>query len=354
MIALPPLRQVCPLRRGLAPVALALVLGACRSDLPDPPPPPVAVRSVTAASRDFADTLDTVSTLEAVEEVNLATQAPGRIQQLLVRQGDRVEAAQLLMVLDQAQQRAEVARLRAEVDMNRINDRRYDWLVRQGAVSALQRDGFRQQYLSSRQALEARQADLGFRELRAPIAGVVGDLQVKPGDVVAAGDPFAVIIRNTRLMARIDVPAVLADRVRPGQSVLLEDPIRGGLLARGVVASIDPAVAPASQSLLVKAAVANPTGRLRNGQRSRTRLVFDQRRQLAVPFAAVTRQAGQSFVFELAERRGTTVALQRPVRLGPLQNDHYPVLSGLAPGTTVITSNLINLRDGVTVRRAKG
>jgi RND family efflux transporter MFP subunit len=363
VIASPP-----PLRTGRVPVrgggtpgirwpgawvlALVSLLSACAPVPVEPPPAPVAVRTAPAAAREFRDTVETVSTLEAVDEVNLATQAPGRIQRLLVRQGDPVRAGQLLVVLDQAQLRADVARLRAEMETNLLNFRRYDWLVRQGAASALERDGYRQQFISSREALQARQADLGFRELRAPIAGVVGDLKVKPGDVVEAGDPIAELIRNTRLMARIDVPAVLSDRVRLGQTVLLLDPSSGRPLARGAVASIDPAVAAATQSLLVKAAVANADGRLRNGLRARTRLVLAVQRQLAVPFSAVTRLSGQSFVYVLVDRAGRPVARQVPVRLGPLQNDHYPVLAGLAPGAAVITGNLVNLRDGVPVQRA--
>ena len=46
----------------------------------------------------------------------------------------------------------------------------------------------------------------------------------------------------------------------------------------------------------------------------------------------------------------TRVALQRPVVLGPLQNDRFPVLSGLSPGEAVITSNLINLRHGLPIK----
>ena len=130
--------------------------------------------------------MDTVSTLEALEEVNLAAQASGRIQALLVRQGDAVNQGQLLMVLDQTQARAEVARLQAETETKRLNFLRYDYLVKQGAASAIQRDQFRQDYISSRMNLVARAADLGFRDLRAPIAGIVGDVQVKVGDVIQA------------------------------------------------------------------------------------------------------------------------------------------------------------------------
>jgi hypothetical protein len=108
---------------------------------------------------------------------------------------------------------------------------------------------------------------------------------------------------------------------------------------------------------------------LRTGLRTRTRLVLDTQQQLAVPFAAVTQQSGQSFVYvvgSLSQLKGNPgrleasrlaalpadgrFALQTPVRLGPLQNNRYPVLSGLNPGQEVIITNLLNLRHGALVQ----
>jgi hypothetical protein len=98
-------------------------------------------------------------------------------------------------------------------------------------------------------------------------------------------------------------------------------------------------------------------------------VVLDSREVLAVPFAAVTRLAGQSFVYvvgdrsQLLQRPGqvdrqqltslpaqTLFALQVPVQLGELQNNRYPVLSGMRPGQQVVTSGLLTLRHGTPVR----
>jgi RND family efflux transporter MFP subunit len=267
------------------------------------------------------------------------------------------------------QLRAAVAALRAQAETDRIDYARYEQLARVGAGTAQRRDQARQQYISSRQELVAKQADLQFRDLEAPIAGVVGDLTVKQGDVIQAGDPFTTIIRNDRLLARVDVPAVFFDRVRLGQTVVLMDPVTSAPLAEGQVRSIDPGVVASSQSLLVKAEFPNSRGDLRTGMRTRTRLVLDTRQQPAVPFAAVTQVAGQSFVFvvggleQLRSNPGRLdaarlaalpadgrFALQVPVKLGPLQDNRYPVLSGLTAGQQVITTNLLNLRHGSPVQ----
>ncbi|MFM7733575.1 MAG: efflux RND transporter periplasmic adaptor subunit [Cyanobium sp.] len=243
-------RPALPVAAGLA---VALALAGCQRGGPDAARPPLPVSSEDLRVERFSEVVDTVSTLEALDQVELAAQAGGRIEQLRIRQGDPVQAGQLLVVLDQTTARAEVLRLRAEVDTNRLNFQRYEFLVRQGATSAIQRDEFRQAYIASRMQLVATEADLAFRDLRAPIAGTIGDVRVKVGDVISAGSPFTTIIRNNRLLAWVEVPAIHAARVRPGQAVELLDPASGRPLARAPVLSIDPGVSGSTQALLVKA-----------------------------------------------------------------------------------------------------
>lgn len=359
--------------RFVGPLALALTLplAACKGadSGAGPARGPLPVQTQAVQTGTFRDVVETVSTLEALDEVSLAAQAGGRIEQLRVRQGDPVQAGQLLLVLDQTQARADVARLKAEVETNRLNYQRYEFLVKQGAASAIQRDELRQRYVASREQLIASEADLGFRDLRAPISGTVGDVSVKVGDVITAGQPFTSIIRNNRLLARVEVPAVFTGRLRPGQTVVLMDPANGRPMAQAPVRSIDPGVSSNTQTLLVKAEFDNAEKMLRTGLRTRTQLILDERVQPSVPFAAVTQQSGQTFVFRLgtlAELRRnpgrvnleplarmpgeTPVALQTPLKLGALQNQRYPVLGGLDPDARVITSNLINLRHGMPVK----
>ncbi|MBM5813778.1 MAG: efflux RND transporter periplasmic adaptor subunit [Cyanobacteria bacterium M_DeepCast_100m_m1_067] len=365
----PPFRTSCAIRSSYTVgLAAALLLVGC-GQAPGAMQRPPRVQTQAIEPAVFQASIDTVSTLEAEAEVDLAAQAGGRIQRLLVRQGDRVRQGQLLLVLDQTQLRAEVASLRAQMQTNRLNYDRYRELARQGAASAVQRDEFRQATIAAREALVAREADLAFKDLRAPITGTVADLRVKQGDVIAPGVRITRLIRNDRLWARIDVPASAAKRVRPGQRVLLLDPTRAEPLAEGQVDSVDPQVMAPSQTLLVKAAFANPQGTLRNGQRLRTRLLLERRDALAVPRTAVTQLAGQSFVFVVGrladlERQpgkaplaalrtlapGTWFALHTPVQLGDLQGDHYPLQRGLQRGDRVVTEGLLNLRHGAPVQ----
>ncbi len=354
-------------------MAALVLLSSCRKDHAQIPQLPVSAEPATPAI--FTTGVDTVSTLEALEIVQLAAQAGGRINSLMVSQGDPVQAGQLLVVLDQAQIRSQVAELEARRDLDRINWQRYEFLAKQGAASLKQRDQYKTMYEVSVEKLKSKMATLTYSNLRAPIAGTIADLQVKVGDVIQQGDPFSKIVKNNMLMARVEVPATFSRQLSLGQPVILSQPGSGEVLATGEVNSIDPTVSPDSQGLLVKAAFLNPAGELRNGQRLRTRLQLSRRQIISVPFAAVSQTSGQSFVWRVgsfealkaqpgkaeieklnrAKQNGmipasARFAMQTPVSIGALENNRYPVTKGLEAGQLVINSNLLNLKHGMPVQ----
>ena len=354
-------------------LSLGVMVTACGPS--GPQRPPVAVQQAPVQLARFTDDIDTVSTLEAYNLVQLAAQASGRVLELKISQGDQVQPGQLLVVLDQAQQRAALAEQKAKAETAKLDWQREEFLARQGASSLRQRDSYRTRYIAAAEQVKSLEATLSYSNLRSPTAGTVADVQVKVGDIVQQNQPFTSLVQNNALEARVEVPAVFGDRLALGQPVLLSAPGSGKVLATGKVDSIDPQVNAQTQGLLVKALFANADGRLRSGQRLRTRVQVQSKERLSVPFAAVTQSSGQSFVFRMGsfeelkanpgkadiERiskgiqygklpKTTLFALQTPVQVGALQNNRYPITKGLTLNQKVITTNLLNLKHGMPVQ----
>ncbi|MEB3266732.1 MAG: efflux RND transporter periplasmic adaptor subunit [Cyanobacteriota bacterium] len=341
-----------------------VALSGCQAT-PVPAPEPPQVRLVNPMPVVSTDAAVLQSTLEAIREVQLAAEIAGRIVAMPVNEGQRVRPGQLLFVLDQQQQRAAVDADAAEAQKDRLNAERYIFLNQQGAVSSKDRDFYVTQAIQSRDRLRASIATLGYKNVVAPIAGEVGNLNAKPGDVVQAGSPVTSIIDNSQLWVRLDVPGEDGWRVRPGLPVELTAPDRPQLQARGRVSFVAPSLDRERQTLLVKAVFDNRDGALRNRQRVQARLLYGRRQSLAIPEQAVLLQAGQTFVFvavsaQEARRRlgrplepppptGLPVALQVPVRLGVLENGAFPVEAGLRRSDSVIVGNLARLRSGMAV-----
>ncbi|MFM8661473.1 MAG: efflux RND transporter permease subunit [Cyanobium sp.] len=180
-------------RRALSALLGLTLLCGCRSE-PNPAVAPLPVDTTPATTTAFAEQVTTISTLEAVEAVQLAAQAGGRIKELRIRQGDRVRAGELLLVLDQAQLQAELTSLRAALAKDWPNYQRHEYLVRAGAASAIERDELAQAVVASTAKLKQREADLAFRDLRSPIDGTISDVRVKAGQYESVSDPLIILM----------------------------------------------------------------------------------------------------------------------------------------------------------------
>ena len=360
--------------RLLLPVLLtAIFVSACGGS--DEKSPALPVQQASVLEAPFTDDIDTVSTLEAYELVELAAQTSGRVTELKVSQGDRIDAGQLLVVLDQVQARAALAEQRARAATAKVDWEREEFLAKEGAASLRQRDSYRLKYIAAVEKVKSLEAELSYSNLRSPTAGTVANVQVKVGDVVQQNQPFTSVVQNNILEAKVEVPAVYGDRLAIGQPVILSVPGTVKPLATSQIESIDPQVNPQTQGLLVKALFDNDDARLRSGQRLRTRVQLKTDQQISVPFAAVTQTSGQSFVFRIGsfadlkanpgkadieriskgiERgklpKNALFALQTPVNIGEIQNNRYPISKGLKLNEKVITSNLLNLKHGMPIQ----
>jgi multidrug efflux pump subunit AcrA (membrane-fusion protein) len=116
------------------------------------------------------------------------------------------------------------------------------------------------------------------------------------------------------------------------------------------VAFVAPSVDDGTQSVLIKAPVAQRGGQFRADQFVRVRLIWSAGSGLKVPVVAVRRISGQFFVFVAEAADGGLVAHQRLVRLGDLTGDGYVLLGGLEVGEQLIVGGVQKIGEGSPVQ----
>ena len=373
------------MRRRLATLPLLLLpLSACSSSQPQARAP-LTVQVARIGEAEFSPGIEVVSQLSSTTDVALRPEIDGRVVKILVQQGDQVKAGQPILVLDNVQETASLSASQAEAKKDRLNAERYIFLNELGAVSTKERDQYVTQALQSRDQVKATAATLGYKYVTAPIDGQIGDLDtVKLGDYVHKGQAISGIVDNSNLWTLMDVPATQASRVQIGQSVQLKTQGDPPVTGEGKVVFISPYFGVSGNksspnTVLVKASFPNLNGKLKTGQYVSNRIVTGSATQLSVPVQAVMMQAQQPFVYrifpisqviekirastqippatkEKLEKLppSTTIVVQTPVQLGQLQNNRYPLLSGLKAGDTVVVSNTALLRTGLPVKVASG
>jgi RND family efflux transporter MFP subunit len=383
---------------------------AGRGNPPAPAPPPLPVKVQTIEPGQVRSTAEFVSKLEALQRVSLQPQIQGRIDRVLVANGDYVTRGTPIVSLSLDQTQSDVSSAVAVVNANRAavvtaeaqlesavanrakaasdvklqqtQFKRTQSLVLQGAQARQELDIARNnietaiatlnaadkqvnasqasinQARSNVQQAQAQvastQVNLNQKQVVAPVNGIVGDIAFKVGDYVGVGQTITSIIKNNPLDMRISVPSNNVAQLRLGLPVELLDNTSGKRLTIGSVNFISPQIDSNAQSILLKARFANGDGKLRDGQYVRARVVWNQQAGVLIPTQAVNRLGGQSFVFMVQEKKVKDkqqfVVQQKPVKLGEVQNDSYPVLDGVKVGDRIAVSNILKLRDGAPIQ----
>ena len=373
------------MRRPLVVVlTLSVALAACGQSKKSGPTF-LSINTATISQGSFKPSIKAISPLESTTNVTLSPETDGRVIKKLVKEGDRVQAGQVILVLDNTQQSAQLDASKAQARFDMINAERYQFLYEQGAESAKRRDAYATKAIQSRDQAIADKATLNYKFVRSPINGVIGDLDtVKIGDYVKTGDIITGIVDNSTLWTLMEIPASQGSQVKVGQSVRLVSQSTPPVTGEGEITFVSPyyAIPQAGNppnTLMVKAVFPNLTGQLKTGQYVASEIITGSSERLAVPVQAVMMQAQQPFVYKvvpiskalpkiksspnttakalkkLEKLPGKTpIVLQTKVQLGDLQNNLYPVMSGLKAGDEVAVSNTSRLRSGMPVKASKG
>ena len=338
--------------------------GGAAADGGAPPAfPPTEVQTLTLELRPLPQTTEYVATIRSLRSTTVQPQVEGFVRQIFVQAGTRVAAGRPLIQIDPDKQQATVtasesqrASREADLALARQQRARLQKLYDAGAVSRAELDQAEAAYKSAEAQLAAvqslireNQVELEYYRVTAPTAGIVGDITIRQGDRVTPSTVITTIDQAEGLEAYINVPLERAGDLRPGLTVELLD-TAGSVIASTPITFIAPRADDATQSVLVKATLRQMPPGVRVMQYVRARIVWSNEPVLAVPIVAVTRLAGQHFIFVAEAGDQGFVARQTPVTIGDVVGDDYVVRSGLMPGVRVIVSNVQKLGDGAPVK----
>jgi RND family efflux transporter MFP subunit len=314
------------------------------------------------APKPVPQTSEYVATIQSLRSTTVQPQVEGIIRQIFVRAGDRVRAGQPLAQIDPDRQQASLTAAQAqqaarEADVAYAQQQlaRMQTLFAAGAVSRAELEQAETAAKTAQAQLEAlgslireEQVQLAYYRLDAPAAGVVGEIPVRQGDRVTPSTEVTTIDAAQGLEAYIQVPLERSAELRTGLDVELLD-AGGAVIGKERISFVAPRAGDATQSVLAKAAITQPMPGLRVQQYVRARLIWTNEPRLTVPMVAVSRIAGQYFLFTVQDGEQGTIARQTPINVGELVGDEYIVTSGLKEGDRVVVTNMQKLMDGAPV-----
>jgi membrane fusion protein (multidrug efflux system) len=332
----------------LAFPALLAACGASGQEKGRDRPPPL-VKAEPATTMRFVERIEAVGSAVANEQVTLAAPVTERIVRLNFDDGSFVRAGQVVAVLQQGQEAAQLAEVQARQRQAEQQLGRLTQLKNRGFTTRSDYDVQVAAAAAARAQAQQVRAQIGERVITAPFSGWVSLRNISAGAVVSQGSEIATISDVSTIKLDFPVPETMLSVIRPGQAIEALSAAWPGQPFRGTIHTIDPVVDPATRAVTVRARIPNGDRRLRPGMMLTVGIETAPRMSLSVPELAVVGEGERRFVFLLDERgRARRTEVRTGLRLG----GRIEIVEGLRPGQRVITEGVVKVADGMQVRVA--
>ena len=331
----------------VAPAAALAACGGGTGKQGERPAP--LVKAEPATPMRFAARIVAVGTARANEQVTLSAPVTERIVRLNFDDGAFVRRGQVVAILQQAQQSAELREAQARARAADQQLRRVEELKQRGFATRADYDAQVAAAASARAQAQAVGAEIGERVIRAPFSGWVSLRNISVGAIAGQGTEIATISDLTTIKLDFTVPETMLRAIRPGLPIEARSAAFPDQPFRGTIHTIDPVLDPNTRAVTVRARLPNPQRLLRPGMMLSVNIENAPRAALSVPELAVVGEGDSRFVY-LVDAQGR--ARRTPVRTGARAGGRIEILEGLRPGARVITEGVVKVSDGMTVRLA--
>jgi membrane fusion protein (multidrug efflux system) len=296
--------------------------------------------------KPFSTTYVASGALLPNEEIHILTEVAGRVTNISFTEGGQVSAGQTLVTLNNADLKANIQKLNAQRELQvRIRNRQGE-LVRIGGIS-------QQEYETTTTQIQSIDADVAYAQAQlrktsviAPFAGRIGIRNVSVGAVVTPQTEIATLQQTNVLKMDFSLPDQYRSEAMKGKKVYFTVTGQSDTFS-AIIGATDPSSDPVTHTLKVRAIADNKNQKLLPGSFTRVVIPFNNNSNaLLVPPQSVIPTTREKVVAVVKDGKAVMV----PVKLGQRTSDAVEITQGLNPGDTVLTTGIMQVKPGMTVK----
>jgi membrane fusion protein, multidrug efflux system len=308
---------------------------------------PVEILIVKSGALD--NKLVVTGSVLANESLELKSEESGKITGLYFKEGKRVKRGELLLQINDEEIRAQLEKEKYNQKLNQDIENRQRKLLEKDAISQEEYDNALNRLNTNTADLKLLEAQLAKTQVTAPFDGVIGLRYISDGAYITPNTIIATLYNISPAKIEFAVPGRYSTQVRPGQKILftIESDDQN---FEGQVYAIEPRIDPTTRTLQMRAIAENTKGLLLPGQFVKVGLILSSVNDaILVPTEAVIPELNNHKVFVMEGGKAKEVKVETGMRT----DKELEILSGLKPGDSLITTGILQLREGMPVHVAK-
>ncbi|MGH8125591.1 MAG: efflux RND transporter periplasmic adaptor subunit, partial [Rhodanobacteraceae bacterium] len=339
--------------------------------------PPQTVSTMAVGYQDWQPHVQAFGNVRAVHGTDLAFDVAGLVESVEVKSGADVKKGQVIIKLVDADDRAKLAALQATAQLAGLTADRSKQQLAVQAVSKAQYDADMANLKSARANVDAQQALVDKKTLRAPFAGRIGIITANPGQYINVGNTVVTLQQLDPVYVDFTVPQSSLDQLQVGGNVQVTADAFKDKTFTGKVTATDPKVDLSTRNVGVEATVSNPDRLLVPGMFTRVEVDSGAtQRYLTLPQTAISYAPYGDTVFVVhngappasgtggKSSSASATANPKPangksgpphyvqqvmVKVGPTRGDQVAILSGIKQGDVIVTSGQLKLKNDTPV-----
>lgn len=306
--------------------------------------------------------LSVSGTMQPVRQATVKAKVSGDVRHLTVREGEAVQAGQLLVRVDTAdldarliERQGQLESAKAQLAMAEKTMASNQKLLKQSFISQNAFDNSESSLNVSRGSVKSAEAQVRLAQnalkdsvATAPLTGIVAKRHVQPGEKVAFDTPLVTVVDLREMELQALIPATDIPEIRIGMTVDLTVDGFGARKFTGRVERINPATEAGTRAILVFVGIPNPEKQLRGGMFAAGRVALAPGEPMqSLPLAAIRTEGGQSFVWAIEQGK----LVKRMVVTGRRdeQTGRVELKSTLPGSIKVLATRFENLKEGAPV-----
>lgn len=307
---------------------------------------PLPVEVSMPLTADIFATYQATTTITSDAEAPVLARVSGEVVEILVEEGDDVEAGQLLARLDGERLRLQMIEAKANLDKTSKAYERYIRLHERGLVSASTFEGLKFDMDALNASYELKRLNYNYTNIRAPISGVVSSRDIKLGQHVMAGESAFRITDTEQLVAYLSIPQTELAKISAGDTAEVRVDAMPEIEFSATIARISPTIDPRNGTFKATAYIENQDGELAPGMFGRFNIAYEKHADaLLIPAAALLEEDNDTVVYVVNDGS----ASRREIEIGIQSDGFVEVLSGLEAVDQVVVTGQNGLRDGAKV-----
>lgn len=311
------------------------------------------VSVIPAALQEFKHYIDLQGKIDA-DNISYVTPrgAPAQVKAVYVKEGQFVKKGQLLLKLDDAVMRQNLAQLQTQLAYAQDIYNRQKNLWDQGIGTEVQFITAKNNVDQAQRQIATLNEQLDAANVRAEVSGVAEVVNVRPGETFtgfAGNQPALVIVNTSSLKIVTDIPENYITRVRRGARVEVVVPDANQTVINSTISLISQSIDPNSRGFRAEASLPSNPNFKPNQVAVMKILDYSAKDAIVIPVNVVQSDEKGKYVYIMGKKGDKTIATKKAVIVGESYGDGIEIKSGLSAGDLIITEGYQNLYEGQAI-----